>query len=241
MLYYYRKKLLLALAKPLGSSDSTPWFSFTVPGSSSLLSVLILGILWPAVREWKVVVTGVGRVWGNGLIWSLLEVSTEFNGCWIITGFCTTLAWFGGMRPWGICIICTSPEEGHQTTTKWLNDWGPQGATLYLWGKNWRTKEQATLLYEQLIFTHVHIYIRKHEGITWNVKECKRHWLLMTRHLGSTSLSPVAPHAFAPSSLAGPSALTELDVMRSAAVESQLPWSPRSSLGSSSGRPPWAA
>ena len=230
MLYYYRKKLLLALAKPLGSSDSTPWFSFTVPGSSSLLSVLILGILWPAVREWKVVVTGVGRVWGNGLIWSLLEVSTEFNGCWIITGFCTTLAWFGGMRPWGICIICTSPEEGV----------GPQGATLYLWGKNWRTKEHATLMSEQLICTHVHIYIRKHEGITWNVKECKRHWLLMTRHLGSTSLSPVAPHAFAPSSLAGPSALTELDVMRSAAVESQLP-EPRSSLGSSSGWPPWAA
>ena len=34
---YHREKPFLALAKPLGSSDSTPWFSFTVPGSSSLL------------------------------------------------------------------------------------------------------------------------------------------------------------------------------------------------------------
>ena len=109
---HYRKKLLLALAKPLGSSDSTPWFSFTVPGSSSLLSVVTLSLLWTAVREWKVVVTGVGVVcWGIGLIWSLVEVSTEFNGRWIITGFGTTLARFGGMRPCGICIICPSHDS----------------------------------------------------------------------------------------------------------------------------------
>ena len=128
---YHREKPLLALAKPLGSSDSTPWFSFTVPGSSSLLSVVTLGLLWTAVWEWKVVVTGVGVIcWGNGLIWSLL----------------------------------------HQTTTKWVNDWSPQGTALYLGDKSRKTKEHVTLLYE--LSTHIHT--RKHEGTTWNVNEYKR-------------------------------------------------------------------